>query len=368
MTLPAQHKGDWKLLLAIGGCVVAGAVLIAIVAGTRASQEAAEASREAGRPRAEVATSSTESAPETAGVMNASRKMPGGPALGSEPKIPGSTIGPEFAGEAGSLPGAPVEERCPAEDEAGFARAGHAAYGTRDYHVAAACWKAETASRPERAYGHYMLGLSLWKAGELERAAEALRRSAELNPGSLRTFLNLSRVLNQRGEFEAALAAAESARSLDPEHPQAFYVQARSLRNLGRVEDAVVALEQALAFDAEYGHALNLLGLIRIHQGRFAEAAGSLQLAARYEPELPYIHANLGRALELEGRPGEAVLAFRAALDLDPELRSARVSLARVEEAAASAGTDEDVVEAVAAVSDDGGEPAPQAETGGTLQ
>ena len=86
--------------------------------------------------------------------------------------------------------------------------AGHAAYGTRNYREAAACWKAEVEARPERAYGHYMLGLSLWKSGRLEPAEAALRRAAELNPASLRTFLNLSRVLNERGEFEAALEAA----------------------------------------------------------------------------------------------------------------------------------------------------------------
>ena len=132
MTLPAQHKGDWKLLLAIGGCVVAGAVLIAIVAGTRASQEGAEASREAGRPRAAVATSPAGAAPETAGAMNASRTGPAGPAQVSERKIPGSTIGAEFAGEIEPLPGVPDEERCPAERDADLAAAGHAAYGTRD--------------------------------------------------------------------------------------------------------------------------------------------------------------------------------------------------------------------------------------------
>lgn len=365
MTLQTQSRSDWKLLLAIGGFVVAGAVVIAIVAGTQAGREAADNSGSTGRPGASDRPSPAPMARAEA-IPASSWTSPGDPDL----KIPGSTVGAELAENVEAGPALPADALPPVDPDADFASVGHAAYGAREYRKAAAYWTAEVAARPERAYGHYMLGLSLWKAGEPEAAESALRRAGEQNPRSLRTFLNLSRVLNELDRFDAALEAAEQARSLDPEHPQALYVQARSLRNLGRVEDAVVALEQALAFDAEYGHARNLLGLIRIQQGRFAEAAESLRLAARYEPELPYVQANLGRALELDGSYEEAVLAFRAALDLDPGMRAAQLSLARVEEAAASRKPEEVAAsagEAVALVQEETGEAAPPTGAGGNL-
>lgn len=366
MTLPAQHRSDWKLLLAIGAFVMASAVLIAIVAGSRAAREAARAA-----PPAAPATPATGTASDPAAGRDAWRAVLGDVGRAAAEKIPGSTVGAEFAEEVGTDAGAPEDEAVPVDPDADFAAVGHAAYAARDYRKAAAYWGAEAAARPERAYGHYMLGLSLWKAGRLDESEAALRRSAELNPASLRTFVNLSRVLNERGDFEGALQAAERARGLDAENPQALYLQARSLRNLGRIEDAVVALEQALAFDAEYGHARNLLGLIRIGQGRFDEAAENLRLAALHEPELPYVHANLGRALELGGRYEESARAFRAALELDPGLHAAQACLSRVERAAAAAGSEQIAAsggEAVVAAGEIAGESDADGDSAGALQ
>ena len=319
------HKDDWKLLLAIGGFVVAGAAGIAILAGIGAGREAEAVKRE-----------------ESAKQMRAALPAPtldtaARPEPGVDEKIPGSTIDTEITAALDAAPDEPVAEPFIIDTGLDPAMAGHRAFANRSYDEAAAYWTADAARRPDRAYTHYMLGLSLWKAERLEEAVAALSRSAELNDGSVRTWVNLSRVLNEQGDHEAALAAAESARMADAENPQALYVQARSLYNLGRDADAEVALEQALAFDPEYGHALNLIGLVRIRGGRYAAAAESLALAAIHEPELSYVHANLGRALELDGRYEEAAVAFRASLDIEPEQPGTQVCLARVESSLSAA-------------------------------
>jgi tetratricopeptide (TPR) repeat protein len=351
MTQQNPHTGDGKLLLAIGGLVIAGAAAIALLAGLGVEQDDDAAAAEA-RPSAATASRVERGRARDAG-FGAESGTPGPDALqASIDKIPGSTIGPEIA-EAIEVEPA---QAYPVDPAADFAAVASAAWVAREYDKAAAYWAADADQRPERAYSHYMLGLSLWKSGRLDDAESALRRSAELNDSSIRTFINLSRVLNEKDSFEAALEAAESARAIDPQHPQALYVQARSLNNMGRTDDAVVALEQALAFDSEYGHALNLLGLIRIHQGRAESAVESLLLAARHEPGCAFVHANLGRALELSGRPGEAGEAFRAALELDPGQKTAVAGLRRVEPLApAEEATDETgATEAVASVGEEG--------------
>jgi tetratricopeptide (TPR) repeat protein len=299
MTPQKNKNSDWKLLLGIGGSLVAVVVLIAILARLGADWEAREAS---------VA------APVESEVVEAEESPP-----------------------VGALPdqAEPVVEEAPGsfpiDPDADFVAMGRMAYANREWDTAAAYWQAEVDANPERAYGHYMLGLSLWKGGRLDEATAALRAAGRLNPESVKTFINLSRVLNERGDYDSALEAAEIARGVDSEHPQALYLQARSLRNLGRIDDAVVALEQALAFDPAYGHAWNLLGLIDIHRGRAADAVDSLRNAAALEPGIAYIHANHGRALELSGRYAEAAEVFRAAIDVDPEGSSARICLARVQ-------------------------------------
>jgi tetratricopeptide (TPR) repeat protein len=327
MTPQNTHKGEWKLLLTIGGFIVAGAAAIAILAGLAVEREAEQAASTVARQAASRTVSrSTPAADATPGSTQVATES----AL--REKIAGSTVGPEIAEQIE----AEEDESYPVDPNADFASVGYAAFAAREYDKAAAYWKADVDARPERAYSRYMLGLSLWKGGRLDESAQALRRAAESNPDSIRTFVNLSRVQNARGEFQAALEAAESARQIDAEHPQALYLQARSLHNLQRDDEAVVALETALAFDSEYGHARNLLGLIQIHRGGLEAAVENLTLAARFEPDVAFIHANLGRALELSGLPGEAAESFRVALELDPEQRTAVAGLAREESVAQS--------------------------------
>jgi tetratricopeptide (TPR) repeat protein len=321
MTAQAKkQKEDWKLLLIIGGSLVAVVVTIATLARLGSDWEAKEAQKEA---------------------------LPEPPVIEESASVEEPVIAPAVQ----VVEIEPDEEQgFMVDPDADFVALGRSAYDNREWEIAAAYWRAEADARPEGAYGHYMLGLSYWKAGELDEAAIALRRAGELNGESIKTFINLSRVLNERGDFEQALEAADQARLIDPEAPTALYLRARSLRNLERIDDAVVALEQALAFDPEYGHAWNLLGLIDIHRGRNSEAVASLSRAVAHEPDIAYIHGNLGRALELSGSYAEAARSFRAALELDPEHPSAGICLARVEPMIVEPAAAEPAGEAVASV------------------
>jgi tetratricopeptide (TPR) repeat protein len=325
MTHPTPHN-DWKLLLTIGALVVTGAVAIVVLSGLGGEEKVVAEPLVAPAPRAEAVPASY-TGPET----NPFSKTEIGTVPDGDEKTPGSMVGPEVDALLGESEAASAEPVCSEDPDVDAAHEGFRAWVSKDYPRAAACFGAAVGENAEDAYGHYMLGLSLWKAGRTDEAAEALVRSAELNPISIKTYVNLSRVLNDASRFEAALEAAENARAIDPQDATALYLQARSLRNLGRVDDAVIALEQALAFDADYGQAHNLLGLIRIHQGRNDEAVEQLERAAALEPETAFVQANLGRALELAGRPDRAAEAYRAALDLDPDQETARIGLERVE-------------------------------------
>jgi tetratricopeptide (TPR) repeat protein len=318
-----KQKEDWKLLLIIGGALVAVVVTIATLARLGSDWEAKEAQREV---------------------------LPAPPAI----EETATAEEPAIAPEAEVVEAEPEDEQgFMVDPDADFVALGRSAYNNREWEIAAAYWQAEADARPERAYAHYMLGLSRWKAGELDEAVIALRKAGELNGESIKTFINLSRVLNERGDFEQALEAADQARLIDPEAPTALYLQARSLRNLERIDDAVVALEQTLAFDPEYGHAWNLLGLIDIHRGRDSEAVASLRRAAAHEPDIAYIHGNLGRALELSGSYAEAARSYRAALELDPEHPNAGICLARVEPMIIEPAPSEPAGEAVASVDEE---------------
>ena len=88
------------------------------------------------------------------------------------------------------------------------------AYKERNFEHAIAYLLAETDTRPDRPYSQYLLGLSLWKGGRLDEAVDAMEQAATLDETAIKTFVNLSRIQNDRGDFEAALDAAWQALDL----------------------------------------------------------------------------------------------------------------------------------------------------------
>ncbi len=235
----------------------------------------------------------------------------------------GSFAKPEVATDARIDPQPAPESRLdppnpePIPAVAGSSVDAWAAWARGDYGTAAALYAAELEAEPTSASAAYMLGLAAWKSGDLDTAVEAMTRAAELDLGSLRAQVNLSRIHNARHDGAAALAAADAALLLDPHDPTALYQRARSLRNLGRVDEAVTVLTECLARQPAYGHALNLLGLIHLERGEVEPALDALASAATLEPSVAFVQRNLGAALALGGRAEEAEVAYRRASDLE---------------------------------------------------
>ena len=311
---PTERRNDRKLLSVVAGAVAAGAVGIALLAGWSVQREA-----EQRETRSTAARSSHEPSPAAvprptpeATVLPASyRPMPEPPA--AEPEIE------------------PVEEVFTVDPDENFVARALEHYESRELDRAIAYLEAEIEARPERAWTHYMHGLALWKDGRLDEAAEAMARAAELDQGSIRTFINLSRIENDRRRFAAALAAAQTALAIDPEDATALFLEGRSLMNLDRLEEAAAALVRSTTIDPDNGYARNMLGLVRLRQERTADALTSFLAAAELRPEVAYIQNNLGMALELEGRAAEAVAAYRRAVGCDAGHEKAAANLARLE-------------------------------------
>ena len=208
---------------------------------------------------------------------------------------------------------------------------GSEAYRERNLVHAVAYLRAAVEERPDRVYPHYLLGLSLWKSGELEEAVAAMSRAGELDASSIKTFINLSRIENDRGEFDAALQAARTAREIDPEDATALFLEGRSLHNLGEADKAIEAMRHSLEVDPHNGYVWNLLGLTFLMEGDDVAALDALQRAAADTPDIAYIQNNIGMALERNDLAGEAVIAYRRAVELDAGHVRAAANLARLQ-------------------------------------
>ena len=309
-----QPQSDTKLLLAVAGVVVAGAVGVALVAGLTVEGDQATTS----------AVEQRQASPTISRTVVQRRPIQPRIELASLESMP---VGPELA--PAIEPDPPAFEIDPDADPW---REGNRAFHERDYVRAAAYFGIDAEARPDRAYTHYMLGLALWKSDDLDGALEAMERSAEINDASIRTFINLSRIHNAREEHEGAQSAAERALVIDAENATALYQLARSQYNLGRIDEATATLESCIGFDQAAAEAHNLLGLVRLQSGEDFDALAAFEAAAILKPDVAYIQNNLGLALERSGRFEEAATALRRAVEIDANHQAATVSLARIEQ------------------------------------
>ncbi|MEE9208777.1 MAG: tetratricopeptide repeat protein [Gemmatimonadota bacterium] len=205
------------------------------------------------------------------------------------------------------------------------------AYRDKEYGQATRLFDAYTEQRPDNPWGHYMLGLSAWKAGDLSRAEDGFDGALIRDPQHVKSLVNLSRVLVESDQPEKASSTIEKAVELDPASGQVHRVLGNVQSELDQVEEAIGSYRTAIRLDPGDAWALNNLGLMLIQQGREEEALPPLALANELKPEVPVFLNNLGVALERSGFPSAAADAFAAALDADRSYRKAQVSLARVE-------------------------------------
>ena len=352
---PKQSKNDMTLLAGIAGAVVAGAAIIIVLAGLGSESDTA---RETSRPAASqrVATKAR-NAPTPAVRPAAAQPM--------EVEAPVQLASyDKTETPPAEMPEAPVEaESAPAtieiDPDANFIARGLEAWQSRDYEVAAAYFAAEVDTRPARSWPQYMLGLSLWKSGRADEAAVAMEQAGKLNPDSIKAFVNLSRIHNDRGDYGAALEAASAARAIDDTDAKALFLEGRSLMNLGREDEALAALERSVSIDADNGHVHNLIGLMHLQRDRAAEALVALTRAGELEPGVAYIQNNLGMAFELSGQGVEAVAAYRRAVEAGAGHERARLNLARLEPTVPTSPAPATEDEAVAAVREEVAESRP---------
>lgn len=239
------------------------------------------------------------------------------------PAVVTPTVSPQGAsGEVDSLPTQPSIVT--------FASA-QSAYTQRKYADAEQSFEAYVEHHHRNPFGFYMLGLSAWKNGDLDKASEAFEQSLALDSNSVKTLLNLGRVLLDQGHADEALVRIESAVALDSGSAEVYRMKGRVENALGRPDSAEASYRLALSIDPTDSWSMNNLGLLLIDESRYDEALMPLARAVALRPESPAFANNLGVALERTGHPGSAATAYRSALAADSTYVKAQTSLARVD-------------------------------------
>lgn len=208
---------------------------------------------------------------------------------------------------------------------------GETAFRDRRYQEAATVFTAYTEQKPGNVWGHYMLGLSEWKAGHPERAVPAFERALATDSTHRKALLNLTRALIETGKPEDGLVRAQQVVQSDTGFAEGWRLVGRALTDLGRTDEAITAYRRALVLDETDTWSMNNLGVIHMQAGRYAEAVPPLARATELAPERAVFQNNLGLVLERSGQVTAAATAYRAAIAADTTHAKAIMSLGRVE-------------------------------------
>ncbi len=124
------------------------------------------------------------------------------------------------------------------------------------------------AQHPGSPYLHFALGWLARRAGDLDGAETAYRRSLELWPNNGQALNNLGNLLAMQGRFDDALKSFQSATQVDPRNAAAFFNASQVHTRLFDYRAASEAVARASALDFE---------MVKSYQARSGES-GDLPL------------------------------------------------------------------------------------------
>ncbi len=199
------------------------------------------------------------------------------------------------------------------------------------YPEAAMMFERYVGSKPNDAFGFYMLGLASWKAGDFARAEEALDKSIDIDPTFAKSYFNSARVLLDLQRAPEALERVEKGLGIDSTSADGWRLKARAQAATGDLDGAKETYRQLLVRNGEDLWGLNNLGILLLDSGDFKDALGPLARVVQLKPTAPLFQNNFGMALERSGYPVAARHAYEAAVRDDSTFTKAVKNLERTQ-------------------------------------
>ena len=210
--------------------------------------------------------------------------------------------------------------------------------------------------------GHLILGLALWKLGELDPAAKQLDAARSAGPNA-RLEVALGAVHFEKGDLDGATALLGAVLKTEPGNPEANYWMARVqhkrsdyslalesiraavdraatrpqyhhelgliLRDAGKAPEAIEAWKQAVKLDPAYADSWEAMGQAYLDAGRTKDAIAAFEGALRADPGRARVLGSIGDAQFQAGKWSAAIASYQAALKADPSLSGLYYRLGR---------------------------------------
>lgn len=157
--------------------------------------------------------------------------------------------------------------------------------------------------------------------GDEERAIEAYRRSAGLDPTYASPWYSLGNIYAALDRDEEAIQAYRQTINLNQRDPWPHHNLALVYEKLERYSEAITFYRQAIerhASDQNRAVSWESLGNVYSDAGRYEEAVQALQEAIKLNPDYALPWNSLGDVYQALGQPQKAIEAYQRAISLDP--------------------------------------------------
>lgn len=214
---------------------------------------------------------------------------------------------------------------------------GNNAYRQHEFRSAIRYYEKELEHHPAPAPWQSM-GRAYREIGLVDSALYAYEQALTVDSTHIRTYVDLTQLLDDEGDVERAVAYGLEGHEIAPENIEIRYMVGSILVRAGRPARAVPHL-QAVAEEWPWHHSTFYnLGRAHLQMGREEQGKryldhaeelrqldsqiGQAEKAVRNTPNDPAVHVKLGRLLRIAGRYDEALHAYGVALQLDPGNRN----------------------------------------------
>ena len=201
---------------------------------------------------------------------------------------------------------------------------------------AAAAGERLAAQGHRKAELYNLLSQAYEKAGDTQRAYDALRTATDIDPGDAVNYVDLIALCLDHQNFDLAVEIADIAVGRVSGSSRLHLQRGVALAMKGRFKDAEAAFDRSTELAPEANLPGVALGLILLQQDRVPDAVRVLRERRERSRDDYLVHWFLAEALHRSGlRPGtdeeaEAVEAVRKSVQLHPELFQSRVLLGKM--------------------------------------
>jgi tetratricopeptide (TPR) repeat protein len=190
---------------------------------------------------------------------------------------------------------------------------------------------AQDPPQPESAAAWTILAIAAVHVDQSERALNAFRHAAALEPANEECTLNLTRELMELSRYDEALTALRAALAANPKSYALHLRVGAAQLAAGHYAEAETVFRELVNAGDPLPTGYVGLAQVLLRTGRASEAIAELTAAQKNLGPTFLVSYFLGLACERDGKPEQAAAAFQQALSLNPANAEAHLSLGKTQ-------------------------------------